>query len=135
MKICIDTNIYSAFKKGNLKIRELLENADEIYIPAIVMGELYAGFVLGTKLMDNTKDLKEFIEQPGIYVIDINEIIAERYGVLIKILKDNDTPIPTNDVWIAATALENGGRIATFDTHFKLIPGLMTIEIISKYKK
>jgi tRNA(fMet)-specific endonuclease VapC len=130
MKICIDTNIYSAFKKGNPKIRELLENTDEIYIPSIVMGELYAGFQLGTKLRDNIKDLKEFIEQPGIYVIDINDSIAERYGALIKILKDNGTPIPTNDIWIAATALENGGRIATFDIHFKSIPGLMTIEII-----
>jgi len=56
MKICIDTNIYSAFKKGNSKLRELLENTDEIYIPSVVMGELYAGFQLGTKLRDNTKD-------------------------------------------------------------------------------
>jgi len=129
MKICIDTNIYSAFKKGNPNISELLETANEIYVPAIVMGELYAGFQLGTKLRDNTKDLKEFIEQPGIYIIDINYSIAERYGALIKILKDNGTPIPTNDIWIAATALENGARIASFDTHFKLIPGLMIIEI------
>jgi len=129
MKICIDTNIYSAFKKGNPNISELLETANEIYVPAIVMGELYAGFQLGTKLRDNTKDLKEFIEQPGIYIIDINDSIAERYGALIKILKDNGTPIPTNDIWIAATALENGARIASFDTHFKLIPGLMIIEI------
>jgi len=129
MKICIDTNIYSAFKKGNPNISELLETTDEIYVPAIVMGELYAGFQLGARLRDNTKDLKEFIEQPGIYIIDINDSIAERYGALIKILKDNGTPIPTNDIWIAATALEHGARIATFDSHFKLIPGLMTIEI------
>ena len=129
MKICIDTNIYSAFKKGNPNISELLETTDEIYVPAIVMGELYAGFQLGARLRDNTKDLKEFIEQPGIYIIDINDSIAERYGALIKILKDNGTPIPTNDIWIAATALENGARIASFDTHFKLIPGLMIIEI------
>jgi len=130
MRTCIDTNIYSAFKKGNPEVIELLENTDEIYIPSIVLGELYAGFRMGSRLKENIKELKEFIGQPGIYIIDINESIAERYGSLIKILRANGTPIPTNDIWIAAAALENGARIATFDTHFHLVPGLMVIEII-----
>ncbi len=129
MRICIDTNIYSALKKGNPEIRKILENADEIYIPSIVLGELYAGFQMGSKLRKNIKDLKEFIELPGIYIIDLGESIAERYGLLIKILKENGTPLPTNDVWISATALENGARIATFDEHFQLVPGLMITEI------
>ena len=58
MKICIDTNIYSAFKNGNPEIIELLENADEVYIPSIVLGELYAGLQMGSKLKDNIKDVK-----------------------------------------------------------------------------
>lgn len=130
MRICIDTNIYSALKKGNPEISKLLENADEVHIPSIVLGELYAGFRMGSRLNENIKDLKQLLEQPGIHIIDIDESIAERYGTLIKILKDSGTPIPTNDIWIAATALENGARMATFDTHFQLIPGLMTVEII-----
>ena len=129
MKICIDTNIYSALKKGDPGISELLENTDEIYLPSIVLGELYAGFQMGNKLKDNTKGLEEFIQQPGIYVIDINESIAERYGALVKVLKDKGTPIPTNDIWIAAAALENGARMATFDMHFQIIPGIMMVEI------
>jgi len=130
MRICIDTNIYSAFKKGDPEINELMEYADVIYIPSIVLGELYAGFQMGSKLKDNIKGLREFTKQPGIHIIDIDESMAERYGALIKILKDNDTPIPTNDIWIAAAALENGARMATFDTHYKSIPGLMMVEII-----
>ncbi len=55
MRICIDTNIYSALKKGNPEIRKILENADEIYIPSIVLGELYAGFQMGSKLRKNIK--------------------------------------------------------------------------------
>jgi len=130
MRICIDTNIYSAFKKGDPEINELMEYADVIYIPSIVLGELYAGFQMGSKLKDNIKGLREFTKQPGIHIIDIDESMAERYGALIKILKDNGTPIPTNDIWIAAAALENGARMATFDTHYKSIPGLMMVEIV-----
>jgi tRNA(fMet)-specific endonuclease VapC len=130
MRTCIDTNIYSAFKKGNPEVIELLENTDEIYIPSIVLGELYAGFRMGSMFKNNIKELKDFIDQPGVYIIDIGESIAERYGSLIKILKENGTPIPTNDIWIAATALENGARIATFDIHFHLVPGLMIIGLI-----
>ena len=130
MRICIDTNIYSALKNGNPKITELLENADEIYIPSIVLGELCAGFQMGSKLKDNMENLKEFIEQPGISVINICESIAERYGALIKLLRESGTPIPTNDIWIAAAALENGARMATFDTHFQVVPGLMMVETI-----
>jgi len=130
MRICIDTNIYSALKNGDPNIVDLLESADEIYIPAVVLGELYAGFQMGQKLKHNTKDLKDFIEQPGVYIININDPIAERYGALIKILRKNGTPIPTNDIWIAATALEQGARIATYDTHFQAIPGLMIVEIV-----
>jgi tRNA(fMet)-specific endonuclease VapC len=130
MGICIDTNIYSALKRGAAEVVGLLENADEVYISSIVLGELYAGFQMGSRLKDNIKELKEFIGQPGIYIIDINESIAERYGSLIKILKENGTPIPTNDIWIAAAALENGARIATFDIHFHLVPGLMIIGLI-----
>jgi predicted nucleic acid-binding protein len=130
MRICIDTNIYSAFKKGDVEISEILENADEVYIPSVVLGELYAGFQMGSKLKDNIKDLKEFIKQPGIHIIDLDESIAERYGAVIKLLRESGTPIPTNDIWIAAAALENGARMATFDTHFKFIPGLMMLEIL-----
>jgi tRNA(fMet)-specific endonuclease VapC len=130
MGVCIDTNIYSALKRGDAEIVRLLENADAVYISSIVLGELYAGFQMGSRLKDNMKELKEFIGQPGIYIIDIDESIAERYGSLIKILRANGTPMPTNDIWIAAAALENGARIATFDTHFHLVPGLMIIELI-----
>ncbi len=131
MRVCIDTNVYSSLKKGNLDVIELLENANEVYVPAIVLGELYAGFQMGNKLKNNTKELKEFLDEPGVYIIDIDiyDAIAERYGLLIKILKKNGTPIPTNDIWIAATTLEKGAKIATFDAHFKVIPGLINVDI------
>ncbi|MCD4722893.1 MAG: type II toxin-antitoxin system VapC family toxin [Desulfobacula sp.] len=119
MRICIDTNIYSAFKNGDKEIIELLENSDELLIPVVVLGELYAGFHIGSRLKENLKELDLFLNMPGVYTVKIDREIADRYGMLIKILKEQGTPIPTNDVWIAATALEKGTKLATFDTHFR----------------
>lgn len=127
MRICIDTNIYSAFKSGNKDIIELLENSDELLIPAVVLGELYAGFYIGTRLKENLKELDQFLSIPGVYTVKIDREIADRYGVLIKTLKEQGTPIPTNDVWIAATALENGTKLATYDAHFNNIAGIVKV--------
>jgi tRNA(fMet)-specific endonuclease VapC len=127
LRVCIDTNVYSAFKKGEPNTIELLEKADEVLIPSVVLGELYAGFYLGKRLKKNLKELDEFLKYPGIDVININSSIAERHGILIKTLKELGAPIPTNDVWIAATVLETGARLASFDNHFRIIPGILLI--------
>ena len=129
MRICIDTNIYSAFKNGNENIIALLENSDELFIPAVVLGELYAGFYLGTRLKKNLQELDLFLDMPGVYTVKIDREIADRYGMLIKILKEQGTPIPSNDVWIAAAALEKGSKIATYDTHFNNIPGIVKVDL------
>lgn len=127
MRLIIDTNVYAALARGNTHIRSLLEAADRIEVSTIVLGELYAGFRLGSKRTENIRLLSEFLNVPGVDVIQISAAIAERYGELIGVLKDSGTPIPTNDVWIAATALETGSRMLTFDTHFHQVPGLMMV--------
>lgn len=68
-----------------------------------------------------------FFSLPGVYTVKIDREIADRYGVLIKILKEQGTPIPTNDVWIAATALEKGIKLATFNAHFNNIAGIVKV--------
>lgn len=127
MKICIDTNIYSAFKKGDEQITKLLETCDELLVPAVVLGELYAGFYLGSRLKRNLEELETFLKMPGVSIINIDKEIADRYGSLIKILRKEGTPIPTNDVWIGAAVLETGTKLATFDAHFNHIPGIVQI--------
>ncbi len=125
MKLCIDTNIYSAFKRGDENIIELLETCDEVYVPAVVLGELYAGFHQGSRQKENLRELALFLDMPGVSVIEIDKEIADRYGLLIKILKKQATPIPTNDVWIAASTMEKGAKLATHDAHFDHIPGIV----------
>lgn len=125
MKICLDTNAYAAFKRSVPPLKELLESAEEVFVPTIVLGELYAGFQMGSKTQQNIQELKEFLESPGVSVLSMTHEIAERYGRLIKILKDNGTPLPVHDIWIAAATFESGARLVTYDGHFNKIPGLV----------
>lgn len=124
MKLCLDTNAYVAFKQNRLELVELLETAEEIIVPSVVLGELYAGFFQGTKIKRNTQELLEFLRLPGVSVINLDHDIAERYGHLVKLLKKSGKPIPTNDVWIAATTFETGSRLVSYDKHFQYVPGL-----------
>ena len=128
MKLCLDTNIYSAFKNGNQKITDILENADEILIPATVLGELYSGFQIGSLTEKNLTELDEFLSKPGISIIEINKEIAFRYGFITKKLRMQGTPIPTNDIWIAASAMDTGSILLSSDKHFKEVPGLLVLD-------
>lgn len=127
MKICIDTNIYSAYKKGNAEITKLMEEADQLLVPSIVLGELYAGFYLGSKTGKNLSELNEFLSTPGIEVVEIDKMIAEKYGTLVKTLKNQGTPIPTNDIWIAAASLVSNAKLLSLDSHFESIPGILIV--------
>lgn len=127
MKLCIDTNTYSSLKKGNTEVLRILENADEVLVPTIVLGELYGGFFYGKNKTRNADELDAFLEKPGILIVDISKSIAERYGILIKILKEQGTPIPSNDIWIAAVVMDTGSKLLSQDSHFQNISGIIQI--------
>ena len=127
MKLCIDTNAYSALKRGNTEVLRLLENADEVLVPTIVLGELYGSFFHGKNKTRNIDELDTFLEKLGILIVDISKSIAERYGILIKILKEQGTPIPSNDIWIAAAVMDTGSKLVSQDSFFRSIPGIIQI--------
>jgi tRNA(fMet)-specific endonuclease VapC len=103
----------------------LIEEAETVFVPSIVVGELFAGFYQGRHTQRNLADLTDFFEIPGVEFISATIPICERYGLLVAELRRKGTPIPTNDVWIAATALETGSRLVSYDKHFDAIQGLM----------
>lgn len=125
MRICLDTNAYSDFRKGRPGYDRILEEAEEILVPTTVIGELEYGFLLGSRPRENEDELADFLSTPGVRELPISRGIAERYAYLKTILKKNGTPIPENDIWIAAATLETGCRLLTADAHFSVIPGLM----------
>ncbi|MDA3923154.1 MAG: type II toxin-antitoxin system VapC family toxin [Kiritimatiellae bacterium] len=127
MTLCIDTNAYSRLMTGDVAVKELLEKADSIIIPTIVLGELYAGFETGTRREENRRALKLFMMKTGATVVAVTEETADRYGLLVKELRKKGKPIPTNDLWIASIALESGAQLLSYDSHFNVISGLRVI--------
>jgi tRNA(fMet)-specific endonuclease VapC len=127
MRLCIDTSAYSILMQGDREIKEIVETADEVLMPAVVLGELYAGFYMGKRPKKNIDELNSFLERPGIKVVPIDSAISERYGLLIKALKEAGTPLPTNDIWIAAVTFETAARLLTGDRYFRSIPGLLSL--------
>lgn len=125
IRLCLDTSGYSRLMRGHPPLQKRLEEADEILLPATVLGELHAGFLAGSRAAENAALLAEFRRQPGVIAIDITDNVAERYGAVVAELRRQGTPIPTNDIWIAAAALENGGRVVAYDDHFRKVPGLL----------
>jgi tRNA(fMet)-specific endonuclease VapC len=122
--VLIDTNAYAAFKRGDPKILKVLSTADELCFSVTVLGELLAGFAAGTKEARNREELSSFLESPRVQVYQITEITADCYALIYASLRRKGQPIPTNDLWIAASALEHGAAILTLDAHFKHIEGL-----------
>lgn len=127
MKLCLDTCGYSRLALHHTDLVELVDNAEMIFIPTIVLGELYAGFNSGKHEKKNRYELSEFLDLPGVVIVNIDAAIADRYGILVTTLRKQGTPIPANDIWIAAATLETGSRLVTYDAHFSCIPGLVTI--------
>ena len=128
MRICLDTNSYTAFKAGSMEILQILEDSDEVFVPVTVLGELYAGFRSGSLTEKNIKELDMFLSKPGIYVLDNNQETAVRYGFIYKELRKTGNPIPSNDIWIAASAMVSGTVLISRDRHFKKVPGLFVMD-------
>jgi tRNA(fMet)-specific endonuclease VapC len=125
VKICIDTNAYSSLKRGNNNVLQILENSSKIIVPTIVIGELFAGFNIGSKYNENSIELQMFLKKYGVELNAPDCSIAECYGRIISDLRHKGTPIPTNDIWIAATSIETGSRLLSNDNHFTKITGLL----------
>jgi tRNA(fMet)-specific endonuclease VapC len=125
--IVLDTSAYSRLRTGDPQILSLLAHAPHAYLPVIAIGELEAAFARGSKRSQNRALLEEFIAEPFVHVVDVDRATADRYGELVKALLDAGTPMPTNDVWMAATAAGTDGQLVTFDRDFLRVPGLRCV--------
>jgi len=126
--ILLDTNAYVRFLAGDEKILTCLAHAGRVYISVFVLGELLAGFRAGSKEKQNRQVLDRFLSKPGVIVLEATRETAEYFGLIKAALKRSGHPIPLNDVWIGAHALETGAVLVTHDTHFTAVPGLRTWE-------
>jgi len=126
-RYCLDTVAYSHFKRGEAKIAGMLDRAEWVGVPVIVIGELCAGFAKGSRFQKNLDELDEFLAMPIVETLPVDRQIAEVFGEMIDGLPRGGRPIPVNDVWIAATCARTGATLLTWDAHFRLIPRIGTI--------
>ncbi len=124
-KILIDTNIYSSALKGDPEVAQVLRHVFHIGISAVSIGELLSGFRGGDREEKNRKELGLFLDSPRVAIYRIDEDTAEYYCSILNQLRSHGNPIPTNDIWIAATAFQHGLQLYTFDNHFSHIEGLL----------
>jgi tRNA(fMet)-specific endonuclease VapC len=101
-----------------------IARASIVYVPTVVLGELHAGFLIGSRRQENEQTLDEFLSEPFVEVFGVDRDVAQRYGEIFADLRRAGTPIPTNDIWIAASTLIAGGHLVTFDADFQQIPSL-----------
>ncbi len=125
-EIILDTSAYSAFLRGHDELKLSIQQADEIFLNPVVIGELLAGFVMGKYEKKNRIILEEFISSPRVKIINIDEETSERYAVIMNYLRKTGIPIPTNDVWIAASAMQYGLKVLTTDNHYLKVPQIIT---------
>jgi tRNA(fMet)-specific endonuclease VapC len=124
-KILLDTNAYVALRRGDKEVLEVLARAETVFMSAIVLGELHAGFKGGNREPANRKELEEFNSCPTVRIVHVTQETAEIFGTIKHRLRTAGTPIPINDVWIAAHATESGAFLTTYDEHFARVPGLL----------
>jgi len=125
-KVMMDTSAYTAFLRGSQEVKEAVQQADEIVFNPVVLGELIAGFLMGRNERKNRAILKDFLSSPRVIVAEIDEETSERYAVIVQSLRMKGTPIPTNDLWIAASAMQHGLKILTTDKHYLEVPQIIT---------
>jgi tRNA(fMet)-specific endonuclease VapC len=120
-RVVLDTSAYSNFRRGAEAAVSLISTASWIGMTAIVLGELRAGFGLGTRRVRNENELATFLSNPVVHALDVDDEAAQIYAEIILALRAAGTPVPTNDIWIAALAAREGVHVVTYDAHFGLI--------------
>ncbi|MDY7096191.1 MAG: PIN domain-containing protein [Acidobacteriota bacterium] len=118
----LGTSALSFFFRGDPQVVELIEHADWLGLPATTLGELQTGFLLGRRLEENRELLRQFSENPVVERIDVDDRVAEVYAEIVVSLRRAGTPVPTNDIWIAAAASATGSSVLTYDAHFQRMP-------------
>lgn len=121
----LDTSAIVGFFGGDPGVAEHFRTSDELFINPVVVGELLAGFAAGKSERDNKKILSRLLASPRFRTVDIDEVTSVRYAVIQSGLRKRGTPIPTNDIWIAASAMQYGLRLLTADRHFLKVPQII----------
>ncbi len=127
MRVALDTNRYTDLARGDDSIISVVSTADEIWLPFVVLGELRAGFAAGSHEARNEAVLRRFLLKPGVGILYAGEQTTHHYANVYRQLRKQGTPIPTNDMWIAALVLEHSLVLCARDAHFDALAQISRI--------
>ena len=122
--LLLDTNAYTAFMAGDAATVDALAHAERLLMSPVVLGELLGGFAAGSREASNRALLATFLDTPRVQQVAITAATADSYALVYASLRRKGQPIPSNDMWIAASALEHGAALLTRDAHFAHVEGL-----------
>ncbi len=128
-KVLIDTNIYCEAMRGKKTAVDVIQCAENILMSPIVIGELFAGFKKGKFEKRNREQFRKFLKSQRVKLLQITDNTADFYSYILTQLRKNGTPIPTNDIWIAASVFENGAKLASLDSHFLKVKGIQLVDL------
>ena len=122
--ILLDTNAYSAYRRGDERVLEVMAKSERVLLPAVVLAKLLYGLRGSSRDAENRMELSKFLAKPAVRFISAREDTADAFAVMKTDLRRRGFPKPTNDAWVAAHTQENGAVLVTFDRHFLGVPGL-----------
>jgi tRNA(fMet)-specific endonuclease VapC len=127
VRLALDTNRYVDLCKGGAETVRLVSTAEIVALPFVVVAELRAGFALGRRVADNERVLRLFLLKPGVAVLYADEQTTHHYAAAFRQLRVQGTPIPTNDLWIAALVLQHNLALHARDRHFDHLPQIVRV--------
>ena len=123
-RLVMDTSAYSHMRMGHADLTDILASAEALLIPVTVLGELEGAFELGSRARANRLALTEFLAEPFVSILPTTPDVARHYGQIYARQRRSGRPVPVNDMWIAASAIDSGGHLVTFDKDFDRIEAL-----------
>jgi len=122
--VLLDTNAFTALFRGDNVVWKAISTADNVFASVVAIGELESGFRGGSRYAENLEILERFLSKPTVETLAVTRETSECFGRIKNTLRKKGTPIPINDIWLAAQCVENGAVLVTYDRHFSAIDGL-----------
>jgi tRNA(fMet)-specific endonuclease VapC len=122
VRLALDTNRYTDLCRGTAEVVTLVEHAEAVFLPFVVLAELRAGFAVGTRGAENERVLRRFFMKPGVAALFADDQTTHHYATIFRQLRRQGTPIPTNDLWISALVLQHDLVLCARDRHFDSLP-------------
>lgn len=124
MKVLLDTSAYSELRRGHPEVADIVRRSQRVYLSSIVVGELLFGFRLGARFAANAKELEELLAEPRVELLSVSYTTADRFALIAASLRRRGRALSTNDIWIAAHAMESGADLVSRDDDFGHVEGL-----------